>query len=569
MPEVGKSRQPRLPMGPPIPKAPIAATETTTGSTTEILEDEDKILEPEGIEHKENKDGSRDGKENFEDIKRIKIPNPPTTHFKPKDSEEFFKWQDTLKPEHWLQMIWYFYRTSPKIIRPKDQFYIDCGGYPISEDWIVKNHGSGEYYIIVNDVGRPKNARKITQANFKIDNLDYPPNVKMDELDVYYDGNRSFVDRCIAQGKLTTDRKPMNSPNQSLGGDAVVGLLGKMIDRLDRSQVANTKDPKDAAITTAFEIIGKGNEAATKMMLDQMKEQDPDKLIKLVTLIMGMLPKPAEHKDESSSFLKILTDNQNKTMEILAKKDETILGLMTKMIENKATTQSGDDSFDKTIDRFLKFQELTGLVGGGSGKKSTLETVMQYGGPVLEKVFGMVQNLLVVKAQSDFAKANQGKTPPTTNLVVSAASPQVNQGGEDGDEELKTVESGNSGKDVRGAMQQSSEQQLAMIKEGLKQIGPKILEALARGTSGDSFAESIDTFMGPMVYNQLAALGESQILEILKSDNVLWSKLVTVEPALKKFVREFLSYGDDTVEPPPSATTTGDSKGGIIEDVIE
>lgn len=552
--------------------SPRLASTMPTGPKSDFmsLEDEkiiDPVIDP-ILDDTKKKLNEAKTESKFEEFpKAAKIPPPTTQKFQGgRDQEKlFYDWMASLKPEHWSQLSWYMYRTWPRIDRPERERYIDIGTYPITEQWILENHGSGSYMFIVNVAGKPKGANKICQANIeKLDDPQYPPKINLAELDTSYPGNKFFVDRLIAEGKLRPDRSVANMTPQ--GGGLSDQIILKLIDKLDQKQLSQLKDPKDSAIQAAFDIIGQGNKASTQMMLDQMKENDPDKLVKLVETIFKLMPKPVEHKDDS-------TNQMMKFLEIMNKKDETIVGLMTKMMEAKIPTNN-EDSFDKSLDRFTKLFELTGMLGGigGGGKKSTLETVMQYTMPVAEKIFGTIQNLLAVRANAEAIK--NGKSPSQTNqLVVSAASPQVNKA--EGDEEIEEVseaETPSNKKDVRSVMEQSGEEQMNLIRQGLKQIAPKILEAMSRNTSGSAFAEGIENFMGPAVYDQLAALGEDQIFSIIKSDQQLWSKLQPIEGKFKLFVKDFIAYGsdvvDETIESPISSVTK-ESKVGTIDEVVE
>lgn len=554
MAQVGTKREPRLPMGPPVDKIDKI--------------DDDMILDPEietKLEESKDKDKDKD-KDKFDEIKIAKIPLPPSKRIPDTDTKLFYDWMTILKPEHWVQLTWYMYRNWPRLNKPDDDVkYIDCGNYAITEQWILENHGSGDYMFICNEAGKPKNAKTICTAYVKnLVHPEYPPKVKMNELDVHFPSNKNYVDRMVAEGKLTVDLKPMNSSQQQNGGLSDQIIL-KLLDKVDKQQITRMDDPKDSAIKAAFEIIGQGNKAATQMMLDQMKQDDPDKLVKLVQTIMGMVPKPPEHNgSETTTFMKMLVESQNKNAELMAKKDDTIMAMMMKMMESK-TTPSDDGSFDKTIDRFMKFMELTGMEGlGGGGKKSTLEVALQYGSPILERALGIVQNLMALKAQGapkidpitgKEVLSNQAASP----LPISIASSPIQS-----TEQPTNKQTGKS--DVREAMVNNSAEQEDMIKQGLRQIGPKIIEALNRRTSGDTFAESIDNFLGPMVYNQLASLGESKMIEILQTDVALWNQLKLVEPQLKIFIKEFIDYGKPDSNDDDDKIIDADD---IIEDAIK
>src|SRR6185369_1195442 len=159
----------------------------------------------------------------------------------------------------------------------------------------------------------------------------------------------------------------------------------------------------------------------------------------------------------------------------------------------------------------------TGL-GEGSGKKSTLETVLQYAAPLLGNVAGIIQNMTAIRAQGlPKLDPNTGQeivdsvNKPGASGIPVAIAP-VAQNPTPGQPQTNGV---------AGAMENNQMMQEQMVKQGLKQIGPQLIDALNRGVSGDEFAESIEKFFGPMAYNKIVGLGYEKIIEVLKTDQQL------------------------------------------------
>jgi small nuclear ribonucleoprotein (snRNP)-like protein len=557
---MAKVGRPRLPTGP----KPTDLLPTDKDAYMEFENDE--ILDPETL--------PVSTKEEISPVEKVEdsillIPKPPSKDFQKSHAEEFYKYLATLEDKHWVQLIWYFYRTWPRIERPSEK-YIDCGSYAFNEQWIIDNHGSGDYLIFLNQTGRKKDTGRICTAHIKVNVPDRPPKLVLSELDTGIKENKVYVDRLIAEGKLTQDGKLPMTQSQGIGTDAIVNLLGRMIDKMDRQQVSGYKDPKDAAITSAFEIISKGNETATKLMLDQMKEKDPQQLISLLTTLMTLMKPDAKTASNELDMMRMMMEITTKNNELLAKKEETNMNLMLKLMERASTPPPPpEDTFDKTLDRFSKIAEITGM-GEGGGKKSTLETVMQYGAPVLGQILGVVQNVLAIRAQTPNTNQTQGgqanqanqtqANQPRIPLSISTApmpEMQANQSNQQG--ETKP----NGKMNVGDAMTQNQTQQQELIKEGLKQLGPQIIAALERGTHGDAFAEAIENFIGPVAYDQIASIGKPDILVILKGDEVLWAKLQSMENRLNMFIDEFIQYGEPELEAPE--TTESVNKGLVTK----
>lgn len=464
------------------------------------------------------------------DVTDIKIPRPSTKTFR--DNQAWYDYLASLTP-YWDRLVWYMYRTWPQIYRPDQQKYIDCRAESINEDWILKNHGSGDYMFILNDANKPKNAKEVCKAHIKINNPDYEPMVRLDELDTQYKGNRQYVDRLVAQGKLTPEGRPVSTqtPVANPNDPALVGLLGRLIDKMDKRDIGKLSDPTDTAINKAFEVMARGNQAATEMMLAQMKQEDPDKLIKLVTMVMALIPKvePAPIVKQDDGVWKLLLETQNKNFEGQMKLMEKIVEISSR---NKGEGGDEDDKLDKFMDRMMKFNELMGM-GGGGGKKSTLETIMQYAAPAVVQALGTINNILALKAQNPgAAQVESGTALANKGGAIDTTATEVTQVGEQ--------------------MKQQNVAQQAAIIQSLKAYGDMIVAAVNRGEQGDAFGESIDRLFGPEsgVYTGIAALGEDKMIEYLKTDPQLWGKLAPVEARLRVFIQEFIKYGspDDEAE---------------------
>lgn len=554
MAEVGSKRSPRLSKGPKALEegddVVIDAREdgeggldgnNTSGSTAHSLSTDSSSDKP-------RSDSTDD---TFKEIKRAKIPEPPSRTIR--EPQVLYDYLATLKDEHWVQLVWYLYRVWPQIIREDDnKKYIECNAIAFDEDYMLKNHGSGEYMLMLNDSGKPKNAKTMLKAFIKLNDPDYPPMVNMAELDTSFPGNRTFVDKCIAKGLLTVDKKPMNQTNNNQGGmnsDAVITLLGKVIDKLDNSNKNNNqKDPTQDALTAVVTMMKEGNTASTKMLLDQMKESSPNTFVGMIAAIKELLPKETQHKDTSSI-------DPMKFLELMSKKDETILNLMTKMIEKQNNPvnkngEDGNDSFDRFMDRFIKMQELIGVgadKGGGGGKKSTLEVVMQYGMPVADKVFGLIQNLLALKAMGAPTNTTGAGTTATTSTAPTLPISISQSPGIQANPNQSVEEQLNNPQQQQ--QQQQTQQQPVMneemIKQGVLELSPKILEAMNRNETGDEFAHNLNGFLGPQAYDIIAGLGEEKIVETIKAYPQAWQLFSMREGALRKFIKAFIAFGSD------------------------
>lgn len=559
MATVGQEREkrgPRLPTGPKASEiADLYKDEGDIGEVVEAPKVQEKVATP-TTSVVATVATVAEEKNEFEEIKpRPKVPQPPAKTIQSADAPAFYQWLRGLTPEHFAQLGFYMYRTHPIIDRkPPKTKYIDCFSQVIDEQWVLETHGSGHYMIIVNDSGLDKKTKTITTAHLRIQNPIYPPKVNMWDLDVNHPDNKMYVERCIIDGKLKGDKTPMSEPNAATGGvgggnEALVMLLDKMISRMDRQQFANAKDPKDEAISAAFQIISKGTETSTRMMLDQMKENDPTKLITLVTAIAELTKQPQQPQQNGMG-------DMLKFMELMDKRSDANLQLVLKVLETKKEEKSDDgDGLDKFLDRITKLQEIGGLFGGG-GKKGTLETVLEYGMPVLGSIasaadsfFKMRAGLPVTAMPANGVPQNPSSQAPQQQRSV-AAPPNVQ-----------------TSQTQQPQAQPAPTQEQAMLMEiqirnGLKQLTPMLVLALQRkndnGTDfdGSQFAEGIDNTYGGAAYDMLAGLGKDKMLAFMREDQESWAQLSPFEARLGTFIDEFLDYG----KPEPAEASGGADK---------
>jgi hypothetical protein len=73
--------------------------------------------------------------------------------------------------------------------------------------------------------------------------------------------------------------------------------------------------------------------------------------------------------------------------------------------------------------------------------------------------------------------------------------------------------------------------------------------ALQSDATGDSFAESVTTLYGPMMYKQACLLGEKGLLAMLQQHPV-WQQLGTYQAKMPEFISQFIAYGKEPGEEP-------------------
>lgn len=456
--------------------------------------------------------------------KEIPMPPFPAKTIRADKDQLFFDWMESLDKNHWNHLIIYGYREWPIIDRqkenPKAGINIDVYSNNFTREIILKGdgsdhppHGSGRYQFRINDVNKAINGKGGTLgvAYVHLNDPHYPPVLRLEELLTDHPGNRSYVDRLVAEGKLS---KEGNIVTQQGGTDnaALIALLTRMIERQSNQPV----QPKDSTTESISKMYVDTNKTMMDMVKDQIKGDAPDKLIVMLTALKEMMPKPENNSSMLETLLKLQSEAHTREA-----------GLTTKMFEILAAKPDSSDAEDKVLARIATYKELFGGEGGKETKKSTLEVILEHTAPIGVRLLDTLNNILSMKNYTQGLKQQQTQQKPVQQTVQEL--PQATQ----------PIE----GKDNIVEMPASPETQIAQVFKG--PAGSMILNALSRGQNGTDFAAGvIDTF-GPLVFNQVKEIGKEKILEgmktVLEFVNGL-SQIGATDLIVDKFITEFVEF---------------------------
>lgn len=444
-----------------------------------------------------------------------KLPPFPAKTIRADKANIFWDWVNEVDESEFDHLVPYLYRTWPIIDRQrvdsKASLNIDKLGdkQTLSLDYIKQTHGNGSYKITVNDVNKAVNGKGGTIGSVYLDikepGLD--PILRLDELDFGHRENKVYVDRLIAQGKITADGKETQvTPIQNTGNDpALMQLVTGLVQKLTDNR--NTPAPKDTTAETIGQMYSKASETMMQMVKDNSKtDNDP---LKMLSALKDLLPKQDSGEGMLALVLKLQNDSQ-------AREQATMLKLM-ELMQAKQETESD-------IDKLIKFKEL-GLFGGGDGgsnhKRSTLEILAEAGAPILGKVFDTVQLIL---QGNMLAKA--GLVPPSPSQPQQQPpqqAPQLAKG--------------------ENVIEMPVPQETDQFTQLLTQYGGMIVQAINTKTPGDAFAESIETLFSPVVYQSIAGLGKEEIIKRLQSVPLVWNQIGGAPQLVNQFIDEFIAYG--------------------------
>jgi hypothetical protein len=459
--------------------------------------------------------------EGFEIEPRFEVMEQELIPFPAKNIESnrdylFWEWMETLREVDWNHIMMYLYRELPVIDRqqidPKAKINIDAISHPWnknSTDFLTR-HGSGKYKVLINDNNKAVKGKggTIGTVRFEVNDPEYPPVFILEELVVDHPSNKSIVAKLVAEGKLNIEGKVMA---QQGGSDnaALIGLLTRLIEQ----QRQQPQQVKDTTADNIGQMYVKASDSMMNMLKDQVKADDPEKLVKMLSALKEMMPKQDNGSNEMMMmFMKM-------QMDASAKFESLLMTMLNKPVPEPR-------SLDSEIDTLIKLKELTGGGEGGGGKRSIYEVAIESGAPVVMKILETVQGFLSLKNYQDGLRK--------AGVVIPNQPPQHQQQALPPQQQPIQEPKG----DNVVEMPKPEDNELIQLIKG--PAGPMILGALQRGESGDDFAHSLVGMLGKLTYDKIAAVGKPAMLSAMQAVPEFWSSVVPA--SIEKFVDEFIAY---------------------------
>lgn len=463
---------------------------------------------------------------------------------------ETAKWWETVSavPETaWGRYKVYLYRLWPKIDRklsnPSNPNNIATFEAPFDEGFLLRNHGSGKYELQLADLGRPENFRRVCRTVLDLQNADYPPVIELRELDLGYDGNRSYIAGLRMRGLL-----PGENVSQHTSGDvqAVIGVLREVLQHIQKTSQPNSTEGQ--AIGKVIDYMSTAYKATMENSLASLKHDDPEKFTKFVAAIkdlQGTANQGGSLRESLGTIKEIIAlarpaDQPSVLSQLKELKDLAGLGgpppnglgqvrdLLGVMKEAKELFGAGIGS--------------EGAAGPGGGKWEFWGEVIRQGAPALrdmvhEGVEAWRQWLWMKGGGQPGGWPAQPASQPVAATPAALPAPAAQS----------AAQAARSAPSPAGVSQPVGQPDPRL--QVLQQVAVPFMGFLTSGRQGDDFAGHVEDGWGALAYDQLASFGEEGLLEVLKT-SPLWPQLAPLEAKVRVFLQQFLAFGQQPDGPP-------------------
>lgn len=506
---------------------------------------------------------------------KIVIPSLPSYRL---SFEAAKKWFESLTPEQRSYVPLYLYRLYPRVDRrltdPKAQLNIDKPtGF--NKDLIIAEHGGGKYKLTIGDVTGQR-GKQIGEAHFEISMVKYPPKLNYEHLLIDEPSNKGYVERLKREGILDENGMPVigNTRNVQNSGPTTdptmmtlfAGVFDRLMDRMDNDQLKNRdKSGEDHAVTKAIDMMAAAGEKNLEFVMSQARDSSPEKSMALINGIMtaigNLVPRNAGN-DSNQLFMHMMTiqqQNMQMMVELMKGREQTQgnpgntgdeLGSMNKMLEFMTTAR--------------EFFGANGAMGGGSGKRSTLDTVLEHVGPAIPKALDLISNIVAASAMrgrmvpGQPGQAQPGQTQPgmtRTQLLqsqqaqaqaqASALRQQtepgkrvVNVGDYMANQAVPTTETTET---TETGEQSNIDPRIMAAAQIFSQYGEFFKTAINSGKRGWELAEDVISLTGRPIYKQVANIGPDILIAGLQQFPEDWNALVNTygEQEITTFMQEF------------------------------
>lgn len=471
------------------------------------------------------------------------LPLPPGKNLSWDQAQQYLS---LLSPAMWSHVMIYVYRVKPKIRRqlrdPNSPNYIDCLSEPFTLDYFISRHGGGKYQLqaVDTEARRDSNGSQLFKCNMEINDVQHPPILNYDELEIEARENKSYItwlqNKGILDGKGNVVQpqaagQPAASGPASLAAKEVLDILGyahKMTTEQQNQFRAQFAPGEDSLSKSVGQIL-----------LEKMKQDDPGKDW---DRMMTFIEKVTMQKQPDNGFAQMLQMQQEQR--------KTDLEYTRLLLENQ--------NRNSTEGQFGQFREIISFArelwqsGGGGGRRSAWDTGLEIARdvalPAIQSIGGIVTNIMALR---------NGAAPVAP--MPAAAQPAAVQGAFDPYANPGAARQYASTLAAQQPAQQTPPQPPpqppppggpaapeAQLFGLFQQYGNLVVNALNNGTPGYDFADWITGLLGTATHAMIAGQGEAALAATMLQIPEI---AIFGEVRVRTFVNEFVHYEEFLANP--------------------
>jgi len=443
---------------------------------------------------------------------------------------------------------------------------------PDSKDVLLREYGTGEYKLILNDLDRRGRNGELAIAIWAFSEswVDYPPILNYEMVDQGHPRNRAYVEWLKNTGKLPNMSTQQNGTGTA-DASAVQGLLTMLQTMLHQSKTQG--GGTDAAFAKSIEMLGTANSKSLEMALAQVKQNGPTEMVELISKLQGLFHQPAP-PDSTAKLLELLLKTQGDSQKALSEASAKNTELLLKLIETKLSG-NGSGGLKGVQEMAEAFTALRTVFGGDamgarpSGKWwNMFEQYIPQAIGVVDKAVSFLPFAFGRRnqpgAQHPQAQAPGFPPPPVQALPGIPA------------QEFPTTEVPAPVPAPNGATGPQMEEVVMKLSGFLNLAWRPMMKLLNGGLRGEMFGDWIEAGFGLSVSEhaeikgQINALGGPPGLMRFVQEQAqrnpaspwvqAWNDVLPIQPQFLGFIEEFLEWSPGWAQqveeaPPPEAGT--------------
>jgi hypothetical protein len=425
----------------------------------------------------------------------------PAANEQQKEESDFFQQLQQISVEGWQAGYKvYVYRVLPVIDKKDNEHFLCKVTEPFDEDYLMRNFGSGKYYLRLNN----QRGETIASKTVSLHNPAFPPKVSPDEVVRTDPRNETYFKVWAPKEPAAATAPPSSSAADSTAVQELSKLLNKALEQRERGSAADSAQSNltGSLVQWALDQTGKEREI-----------NDPTKMAALLRELKSLLP--SQQPPDGLALI------------------EKVLAITEKL--NPASREAQQDPLDyveKAVNLVEKLRPQP--VASGASGESQMGSWQEFFQPVLPSLISALAPLVPAVAQMMLAKNGRPQQGPQVSPVVApvpapAGAPPA------GEQPQQQPAAQSPGQD---------------FAEMAANMAPLFFNAVAQpGRTGTDLADSVVMLFGPLRYQQVAAFGKETLLTFLQS-HPLWQQLGPLQARVPEFIEEFVAYQEPEDEEP-------------------